>query len=701
MDWSGFIVRPFGRRKVQPANGGEPYELDFDRVQQDLIDPAMRQAGIAGSTTGSILQAGNIREDMFQLLAHADVVIADISLHNANVFYELGARHALRPKRTFMIRYNGDEVPFDIKTDRYLSYDRNNPGASVADLTAGLLATLADRDGIDSPIFKLLPALKAPSVADLVPVPLDFRDELARAVDGRYIGQLVLLGEEANALPWGAEGLRLVGRALGKLGAQAPALAAWELLRRRAGNDVEADLQLATLYQRQGSLADSDSAIARALAHPQAVPRQQAEALALRASNAKSRWRDAWQGLAPAQAAARALQSPHLVKACDDYAAAYATDLNHSYSGINALMLARLRIDIATAQPEAWADGHDSDDEAQRALKDLQAELDDLMGAVRLAVRGAEARLAATDGDDPWLRCTAADLQLLRKERPKRVLAGYQRALEGAPPAVFDSLRRQWAMLAQLGVFADLLPSLTPLLDSLAPQLADANTPAGPERVILFSGHRIDEAGRAVPRFPAAAEPAARQAISDQLQTLMAGWPAGSRVRGIAGGASGGDILFHEACAALAIPTALYLPMPAEAFVARSVQVAGAPAWVPRFYAIRQRCQAAGLLRQLSDSDKLPNWLAPQVARAGYTVWTRCNRWMLHAALAHGADKLMLLALWNGQGGDGPGGTQDMVNAVRGAGAQWMQIGLPVVGGAALPTPIPTPTGSAPMSGTN
>ena len=690
MEWSGFIVRPFGRRRVQPANGAAPYELDFDRVQQDLIDPAMRQAGIAGSTTGSILQAGNIREDMFQMLAHADMVIADISLHNANVFYELGARHALRPKRTFMIRYDGDEVPFDIKTDRYLVYDRNNPGASVDALAAGLRATLDDRDGIDSPIFKLLPALKAPSVADLVPVPPDFRDELARAADGRRIGHLVLLGEEANTLPWGAEGLRLVGHALTRLGAQGPAIAAWEALRQRAGSDVEADLQLATLYQRQGALADSDSAIARALARPQAAgPRQLAEALALRASNAKSRWQSAWHGLAPAQAAARALQSPHLTKACDDYAAAYATDLNHSYSGINALMLARLRIDIAAAQPEAWADGHDSDDEAQQALKDLQAELDDLMGAVRLAVRGAEARLAAAAGDDPWLRCTAADLQLLRKDRPRRVLAGYQRALEGAPPAVFDSLRRQWAMLAQLGVFADLLPDLTALLDSLAPAPADANPSAGPERVILFSGHRIDEPGRAVPRFPSADEPAARQAITDQLQTLRAAWPAGCRVRGIAGGASGGDILFHEACAALAIPTALYLPMPAEAFVARSVEVAGAPGWVPRFYAIRQRCQATGLLHLLNDSDKLPTWLAPQIARTGYTVWTRCNRWMLHAALAHGADKLTMLALWNGQGGDGPGGTQDMVRAVRAAGAQWLQIGLPVGLPVALPAPRP------------
>ena len=50
---------------------------------------------------------------MFQKLLTADLVIADISIHNANVFYELGIRHAFREKSTLLIRSNGDEHPFD------------------------------------------------------------------------------------------------------------------------------------------------------------------------------------------------------------------------------------------------------------------------------------------------------------------------------------------------------------------------------------------------------------------------------------------------------------------------------------------------------------------------------------------------------------------------------------------------------------
>ena len=89
-----FIVRPFGTK------GG----INFDDVQKYLVAPALAALDIQGSTTEPFLQAGNIRADMFQQLLVADIVIADISIHNANVFYELGIRHALQPNRTFLLR---------------------------------------------------------------------------------------------------------------------------------------------------------------------------------------------------------------------------------------------------------------------------------------------------------------------------------------------------------------------------------------------------------------------------------------------------------------------------------------------------------------------------------------------------------------------------------------------------------------------
>lgn len=94
----GFVVCPFWKRVCTPQ-GGQPCEADFEAIHRKLIImPALDRAGISGDTTQQVLYTGNIHEDMFQLLAHADIVIADVLLHNANVSYEPGARHALRQR---------------------------------------------------------------------------------------------------------------------------------------------------------------------------------------------------------------------------------------------------------------------------------------------------------------------------------------------------------------------------------------------------------------------------------------------------------------------------------------------------------------------------------------------------------------------------------------------------------------------------
>src|ERR1700727_694865 len=145
-----FIIRPFGKKK-----DGAGSEIDFERVSTFLIEPALKAVGLGGGTTGEIVEAGNIREDMFGLILEADLVVCDMTIHNANVFYELGIRHALRKKRSVLIRgaATTDDVPFDNLTERYLAYDLDNPGASLRPLVDMLIATLAS-ENTDSPIFQ-------------------------------------------------------------------------------------------------------------------------------------------------------------------------------------------------------------------------------------------------------------------------------------------------------------------------------------------------------------------------------------------------------------------------------------------------------------------------------------------------------------------------------------------------------------------
>src|SRR5262245_13234689 len=212
-----FIVRPFGDKSG----------VDFDRVERELIQPALQRLGafgieVTGGTTVEINRAGSIREDMFRLLVVADLVIADVSIHNANVFYELGIRHALRPGHTFMLRCDveGHKYPFDLQTDRYLRYDAANPaganGMAVDELASALRSTLASLSP-SSPVFQLLPKLQPHERSTLVSVPRDFSEDVERARRDGQRGDLRLLAQEVATLDWDQEGLLLIGEAQFKL----------------------------------------------------------------------------------------------------------------------------------------------------------------------------------------------------------------------------------------------------------------------------------------------------------------------------------------------------------------------------------------------------------------------------------------------------------------------------------------------------
>lgn len=694
MSWSGFIVRPFGRRRVQPPGVEPSYYIDFDRVQRDLLDPVFRDVGIKVQYSEPLLVAGNVREDMFGLLLQSDLVLFDISLHNANVFYQLGLRHAMRPKRTFLVRFRGDEVPFDIKTDRYLAYDRDNPAGSIDALTAALRATLEAGERTDSPIFNLLPTLKAPLLSELTPVPGEFTEELHWALSHKRVGHLELLAEEAGALPWGAEGLRIVADALVRLRAYAAACRCWEAVRLRLDRDLESDLRLASLYQRFGNLSASDQAIERALTqHPTIRPEQRAEALSLRGSNAKNRWIGSWTDRPSDQLGAIALHSAHLQHACDAFAAAFNSDLNHFYSGVNALSMARIQLELAKLHPGDWADTFESDDDAERAREELEERVRTLESAVELSVRRAQSLAPPGSEEARWVRTTSADVHLLRNERASRVAATYRAALEGAPSYFLDSLRRQLDLYSRLGLFTDVVGALQTLVATLTAAsdqstLGPASTPTNAiegaeQRVLLFIGHMFDSVDRPTARFPAAQEPTARIAIRQLVEQSLLAWPVGTQVLGMAGGACGGDILFHEVCAELGVPTELYLAMSSPAYIAASARVDLAndsrQAWTERFEAIRSRTAATGRCFQLDEARKrherdfseLPSWLSHL---PNYSIWERNNRWMMHSALVRGADRLTLLVLWDGMADAEAGDTQHMIDVAREAGSVVLHI---------------------------
>ena len=651
-----FIVRPFGIKSG----------VDFDKVDKELIQPALKQAGVKGSTTASIVEQGNIREDMFAQLLLADLVVADLSIHNANVFYELGIRHALRDQKTFLIRCSKDEIPFDLKTDRYLTYPADNPAAALDALVAGLKATILSEKA-DSPVFYMLPKLEAQDPERFVAVPNDFGEEVEMASAGKQIGKISLLAYETDGFAWEMPALRQLGEALFNLKDFEAASICWEKVRNRYTNDLEANDRLATIFQRLAEdelstnptggwelLSKSDLAIERLLTNDKKLDaNKKAEIYSLKGRNAKARWLDTWRNEDEANKKTKAFQSTYLIDAYEQYEQANNEDLNHFYSGINALGLLTTIISLAEKFPDIWSLEFDTDKQAADALENYKERQRKLCILIQAAIDAKRKR--NKEEVDLWLNMTEADLACLTSNKPARVGGLYQKVIQEANDLNFDSAKRQLIIYQQLGVLPE-------NVDAALKAFLQAKIVKDEKKrhYLLFTGHMIDKKDRAKPRFPESIEPTVRAAIKEAVQSQKDKY--GDRLKAIAGGACGGDILFHEVCAELGVEAELYLVLPREQFIVESVDFAGNK-WVDRFDDLFQK-----LPKQiLSNTKDLPKWLQ---SKLDYTIWERNNLWMLNSALVCGGINMTMIAVWDGQGGDGAGGTEHMVQAAKSRGAK-------------------------------
>lgn len=176
-------------------------------------------------------------------------------------------------------------------------------------------------------------------------------------------------------------------------------------------------------------------------------------------------------------------------------------------------------------------------------------------------------------------------------------------------------------------------------------------------RVLAYAGHRVDAADRPQPRFPASKVQAVRHAIQGKLAQL-------GNVHGFGGAASGTDLMVLGELAAKGLTATVVLPFPAAAFA--EVSVGGKP-WRRTFDEMQAkpgiefappilpaRPEEAKLAEAFDDANVQIQKLAMDYAK-------RLD------------EKPLLLAVWDGQPGDGPGGTADTV-------AQWRFEGIePVI----------------------
>src|SRR5580704_4829752 len=114
---------PFGAVDIHLADRSNPLKIDFDRVYRELIVPALQRADCEPFRADSQISAGDIRTDMFFELVTADLVVADLSIPNPNIYYELGVRDGVCARGVFIINGGWDVPrPFDVSQDRSFAY---------------------------------------------------------------------------------------------------------------------------------------------------------------------------------------------------------------------------------------------------------------------------------------------------------------------------------------------------------------------------------------------------------------------------------------------------------------------------------------------------------------------------------------------------------------------------------------------------
>lgn len=117
-----------------------PFHPNFDLVYTALQEVATR-VGLRCRRADDIWENPAVMQDVVSLIDRSQVIVADCTGRNPNVFYEIGIAHTLG-REVILITQAEADIPFDLRHLRYVSYLNNNEG--IAQLSTRLETRLAD-----------------------------------------------------------------------------------------------------------------------------------------------------------------------------------------------------------------------------------------------------------------------------------------------------------------------------------------------------------------------------------------------------------------------------------------------------------------------------------------------------------------------------------------------------------------------------
>lgn len=154
-----FYVTPIG------AEGSEQRKHS-DFMMEFIIGPAVRELGLTLIRADQLAKPGMIGKQIIEHILKAKLVVADLSFHNPNVFYELCLRHTTRLP-TVLVKRSSDSIPFDLNQYRTISVDTQDPYSLVpkiqtyvAEVANQVRRSIDDAESGDNPISLYYPSAK-------------------------------------------------------------------------------------------------------------------------------------------------------------------------------------------------------------------------------------------------------------------------------------------------------------------------------------------------------------------------------------------------------------------------------------------------------------------------------------------------------------------------------------------------------------
>jgi hypothetical protein len=159
LDTVCFYISPIGEEDSDRR-------MHSDLFLGSLIEPALEEFGLKVIRADKIGKPGMITAQILEYILKSKLVIADLSFHNPNVFYELSLRHACRLPTVQVIR-KADKIPFDLDQFRTIQIDMTSVFTMVpnlqtykAEIATQVRLALKDPDSVDNPISTYYPKLK-------------------------------------------------------------------------------------------------------------------------------------------------------------------------------------------------------------------------------------------------------------------------------------------------------------------------------------------------------------------------------------------------------------------------------------------------------------------------------------------------------------------------------------------------------------